>query len=122
MPDMGRRIVADQPGIPALEPINEPLYDTQVYALAGTATLTYFTQGLAGNVVAGVPRTLRETNVPIAGALPNPQQFHIYGIQLVPDMQNLVARTAAAATIIADQVTIISQSFFRLFIGTKSYI
>ena len=118
--------MAEQPGVPSLEPINEPLYDTQVYPVAGAATLTFFTQGLSGTVVAGVPRTLRETNVPIAGALPNPQQFHVYGIQVVPDAQCQSAQTTAGAAtavpVLTDQVTIISQSFFRLYIGTKSYV
>lgn len=115
MPEVARRIVAEQPGIPALEPINEPLYDTQVYPLAGAATLVFFTQGLGG-------RTTRETNVPIAGALPNPQQFHVYGVQLVPATLAMSQFGAAAQNAMIDQAIIIDNSFFRLFIGTKNYV
>jgi len=115
MPEVSRRIVADQPGIPALEPINEPLYDSQVYIAAGQGQLTYFTQGLAG-------RTTRETNVPIAGALPNPQQFHIYGIQIVPYFLAASQAGAAGQLALTDQAIIYDNSFFRLFIGTKNYV
>jgi hypothetical protein len=115
MPEVPRRIVAEQPGVPALEPINEPLYDTQTYPLAGTSNLVFFTQGLGG-------RTTRETNVPIAGALPNPQQFHIYGLQLVPATLAQSQFGAAANQAMTDQATIIDNSFFRLFIGTKNYV
>ena len=112
---MSRRVVAVAPGVPGLEPINEPLYDTQTYPLAGTASLVFFTAGLG-------TRTLRETNVPIAGALPNPQQFHIYGVQLTPSLLATTQSGATAALAITDQTAIIENSFFRLFIGTKSYI
>lgn len=116
MPEVTRRIIAESPGIPALEPINEPLYDTQTYILAGSATLTFFAAGL------GV-RTLRETNVVIAGALPNPQQFHIYGVQLVPACQGSSTGAAGGAQpMMVDNAAIIDNSFFRLFIGTKNYI
>lgn len=115
MPEVTRRIVAEAPGLPALEPINEPLYDTQTYLVAGMANLPFFTTGLGG-------RTLRETNCPIQGALPNPQQFHIYGIQLVPAAQAMSASGAAATTLVNDQAIIIDNSFFRLHIGTKSYV
>jgi len=116
MPEVARRIMAEAPGIPALEPLNTPLYDTQTYPLAGVASLTYFAAGL------GV-RTLRETNVVIAGALPNPQQFHIYGVQIVMSM--MATANAGAAALpgpLTDQSAIIDNSFFRLHIGTKSYI
>lgn len=116
MPEVARRIVAESPGIPALEPINEPLYDTQVYPLAGAASLTFFAAGL------GV-RTLRETNVVIAGALPNPQQFHIYGIQITMSaIGTAAAGNAAQPGPLTDQAALIDNSFFRLFIGTKSYV
>lgn len=116
MPEVARRIMAEQPGIPALEPINEPLYDTQTYPVAGVAQLTYFAAGL------GV-RSLRETNVVIAGALPNPQQFHIYGVQLTFSVQGTAAAGAAALPgPLTDQGAIIDNSFFRLFIGTKNYV
>ena len=114
MPVEGRRIWEEPVGVPGLEPVNEPLYDTQVYPLAGVAQLVFFTQGLGG-------RTLRETNVPIAGALPNPQQFHIYGVQMTPSLLGS-AVSAAANTVLADLGAIIENSFFRLFIGTKSYV
>jgi hypothetical protein len=112
-----RRIIASEPGVPGLEPINEPLYDTQTYPVAGVAQLVFFATGLGG-------RTLRETNVPIAGALPNPQQFHIYGAQLCPSMLATaqVATAAAMQRTVSDQAALIENSFFRLFIGTKSYI
>ena len=110
-----RRIIAAQPGVPGLEPINEPMYDTQVYPNAGVAALQFFTQGIGG-------RTLRETNIPIAGALPNPQQFHIYGLQLVPSQLASAQSGALADDAVTDQTAMIENSFSRLHIGTKSYI
>lgn len=113
MPEVARRVMGENVGLPALEPINEPIYDTQTYPVAGTSSLTFFAAGLG-------TRTLRETNVPIAGVLPNPQQFHVYGVQIVPSF--LGSSSVVQSTVVTDLATIVDNSFFRLFIGTKSYV
>jgi hypothetical protein len=116
MPQVNRRIAAEPVGLPGLEPINEPLFDTQNLPLAGTPSLRFFGQGIG---VGG--QTQADTNLPISGALPNPQQFHCYGVQLVPQASVAADDVGAATARINDIALMLDTSFLRLFIGTKSY-
>lgn len=88
----------------AIEIIKQPLYDYQIYPLAGIALLTYFQNpigtGLSaspGNALAVKQST--DTNMQQQGQLPAPQAFWIEGIEV--DVQ---PGSSAAANTFALQV------------------
>jgi hypothetical protein len=102
------------PRIPGLlERIQQPLYDRNVVATSGTASLNFFQVPLGGTAAgAVVAKTQVETNMDQGGSLPYPKNFEIHAIRLI---------NAYSATV-ADLSLVYNNSWFRLFIGTKDYL
>lgn len=112
----------------ATEAVWQPLYDygaptADNYAAAGQTSLTFFQQPIGQ-----ANKTLADTNMDQAGALPNPKQFLITSVEvLFWPAGSLVARSGlTAANLDADflkDVYAVSKSgFLDLFIGSKSYL
>jgi hypothetical protein len=85
-----------------VEVIRQSLYDTVIYALAGSANIAFFQlplgQGLSaspGN--ANAVKALADTNMQMAGALPAPQGFWIQSIEV--DIQPGSVTTANTYTV-----------------------
>lgn len=102
------------PRIPGLlERIQQPLYDRNTVATAGTSQLNFFQVPLGGTAAgAVVAKTQVETNMDQGGSLPYPKNFEIHAIRLI---------NAYSATV-ADLSLVYNNSWFRLFIGTKDYL
>lgn len=113
MPESNRRIIASVPGTPGLEPINQPLYDAETYPAAGTGQLVFFRDVTGKDEV--------DTNIPTSGALPNPQQFHLYGIQIIPSFVSQTFFEDGTGSGLGDLATLLSTGFIRLIIGNKAY-
>lgn len=126
----------------AQEVIRQSLYDTLLYPTAGQTQLQFFAlplgQGLSaapGN--ANNPKTRADTNMELAGQLPNPKALLVESIEV--DFQPgsvataytfalqspIVFAVAAAATVTAgmqDVNAFYNTGFLVLFIGSKEYL
>lgn len=94
--------------------ILQPLYDTVPYAAAGQTQLTFFQVQLgAGTTAFGTgAKSLADTNMTLAGQLPAPQTFTIYGFRLqtpwnIPFL---------------DLNIMLNGCVFELLIGTKPFL
>ncbi|MGE0294714.1 MAG: hypothetical protein AB7P97_20375 [Hyphomonadaceae bacterium] len=105
----------------AVEGIWQPLYDFQTYAMAGQTQLNFFQvpQGQSS-------KTLADTNMTIAGSLPNPQAFFCTGVMIDFNPLNVVSAIGAAALRVqanANDVAAVGRSGFLEFqIGSKVYL
>lgn len=123
----------DQYGIPGLdelqqynvnrpgqiEAIKSSLYDFQTYAQAGQTQLQFY------NVPKGQSsKTLADTNMTIAGALPAPQSFLVQSIEIYffPAGDPSTFGTAVAAENINDVYDVAKSGWLELFIGSKPYL
>lgn len=104
-----------------MEVVRQSLYDFQTYAAAGQTQLTFFQvpQGQGG-------KTKFDTNMEVAGSLPNPKNFLVTSIEILffpGSAIDTFATVAAAAPAQADDVYTFSKSgWLDLFIGSKSYL
>lgn len=119
-PDVFQKYAVNRPG--QIEAIKQPLYDYQAYPAIGATQLNFFAipKGQAG-------KTLADTNMETAGALPNPKRFLTTGIsvQFFPGTVFPSAGPAAAAidAFVNDVWEIFSAAaWVELFIGSKSYV
>lgn len=126
-----------------IEVIRQSLYDTVLYPTAGMVNLRFFQnpigQGLSaspGN--ANAVKSLTDTNMEAAGALPAPQGFWIQSIEVIVTPGavntantfterpfNYTGAGAAAATVQAganDVKSIIASGALQLTIGEKPYL
>ena len=114
--DLGKYAV-NRPGQD--EGIWQPLYDYQTYAAAGQTSLNFFQipQGQSS-------KTLADTNMEAAGALPVPKRFLIQGIEIVffSGVTPGTFGAQAAAAYINDQNAIYKSGHVQLFIGSKPYL
>lgn len=81
------------------EAVNEDLYDYQTYANAGQTQLTFFNTPISGT------KTLADTNMSLAGQLPNGNRFEIRRIEIEffsGVLPGLGQQNSAAATGIDD--------------------
>lgn len=135
-----RKYSVNRPG--EAEVIRQTLYDTIVYPTAGATQIQFFAlpigQGLSaapGN--AGNAKTRADTNMELAGQLPNPKNALIESIEIdfqpgssaaanTFALQNPVTfAVAAAVTVtsgIADVNAFYNTGFLILFIGSKEYL
>ena len=60
------------------EAIRQSIYDTQVYAQAGQTSLTFFQSPLGQ-----LGKTLADTNLELAGQLPNPKMQLVQSIEVL---------------------------------------
>ena len=99
----------------------QPLYDKVTYAQAGQTSLTFFS-----NPVGQSSKTLADTNMTLAGQLPNPQSFLVTSIHVELLPPALPGRAAAAATAIATNINdiqeVMQSGYLQLTIGSKTYV
>lgn len=99
----------------ALRPRIQPLYDRQTVGTAQAATVTFFQTPIGGSGV-----TIHDTNMRLAGTLPNPNIAEVHAIYVEP-LQNYAAGTAGyAITDLKDYVRLISTVVFRFIVGTSN--
>lgn len=101
------------------EAIFQPLYDYQAYAAAGQTSLNFFQipQGQSG-------KTLADTNMEAAGALPVPKRFLIQAIEIVffSGVTPSTHGAQAAAEFVNDVNAVAKSGHVQLFIGSKPYL
>ncbi len=110
----------------SVEGIKQSLYDFQPYAAAGQPSLSFFQipQGQGTGVGGGV-KTLEDTNMELAGNLPNPKAFLLQGIELpvFPGGAPVVsAAVLAAPNMTNDLWAIAKRGWLELFISSKMYL
>lgn len=104
-----------------IEAVRQPLYDYQQYPSAGSSQLNFFAVpfGQGG-------KTLADTNMNIAGSLPNPKRFLILGIsvQFFPGLFPSLAPAAPAIDNFSNDVWEVFSAtcWLELFIGSKPYL
>lgn len=96
--------------------IIEPRYDTVGIPAAGAVQLTFFAvplgQGQTAYAGAGVAKTYSDTNMELAGQLPNPYTFTVLGIRL-GFTWNIT---------LADLKLAINGASFQLIVGAKPFL
>jgi hypothetical protein len=96
--------------------IAEPRYDTVTLPTAGIGTLTFFSvpigQGQSAYGAAGVAKTAADTNMELAGQLPNPYAFTILAFRMMPSW-NITANDLRLA---------FNGCVFQLVIGAKPFL
>ncbi len=112
----------NRPGQPEI--ISQPLYDTALYAAAGQTSLTFFQVPVGQS-----SKTLADTNMEIAGSLPQPKIFLCTGIEIYffPNFTLKTVSTGPAADAPLnnwnDQYTFrTAPMWLDFFIGSKSYL
>ena len=110
----------------SVEGIRQSLYDFQNYAAAGQTALNFFQvpQG-QGVGIGGGTKTLEDTNMELAGNLPNPKAFLVQGIELAFfPAGSPVTSGAALATkqMTNDSWVFAKQGWLQLFISSKPYL
>lgn len=111
-----RKFNVNRPG--QVEVVRSSLYDFQAYAQAGQTSLQFFQvpQGQSN-------KTLADTNMTNAGALPSPQSFLIETIEIYFLPGNAISATGAiAAENWNDVYDVFKSGWLDLFIGSKSYL
>lgn len=106
------------------EGIRQTLYDYQTYAGAGQTSLSFFQVplGQAGKTVA-------DTNIEVAGSLPQPKHFLVESIEIRfwPGVLPVISQTGVLATQAASNYTNDVETFsqsgsLNFFIGSKTYL
>lgn len=111
----------------SVEGIKQSLYDRLTYAAAGQPSLDFFQvpQGQGAGIAGGV-KTLEDTNMELAGNLPNPKAFLLQGIELAIVPFGLPVRLDTDAPTLPqmtnDMWTILSRGWLELFISSKMYL
>lgn len=102
------------------EAVKWNLYDTLTYATTGQQSLTYFQSPVGQN-----GKTLADTNMQAAGALPNPQQFLVTGIEIYFRPGTAVSTVGVPAVneyAIDTEKFWLSPSWLTFLIGSKAYL
>jgi hypothetical protein len=102
------------------EAVKWNLYDTLAYATTGQQSLTFFQSPVGQN-----GKTLADTNMQAGGALPNPQQFLVTGIEIYFRPGTAVSTLGAPAVneyAIDNEKFWMSPSWLTFLIGSKAYL
>lgn len=114
--DRLKKFAVNRPG--QIESVKQSLYDFQTYAQAGQTSLTFFQVPVGQS-----SKTRADTNMTIAGSLPQPQHFLLQGIEIHFFPANPVSATGAiVAENINDVYDVFKSGWLDLFIGSKSYL
>lgn len=101
------------------EAIWQPLYDYQAYAAAGQTSLNFFQipKGQAG-------KTIQDTNMEAAGALPVPKRFLLQAIEVVffSGVTPATFGAQAAGNYINDVNAFYKSGHIQIFVGSKPYL
>lgn len=120
--------------INTFEIVTQSLYDSAAYATGGQAQLTFFQNplGSPGAVISGGNKTLEDTNMQAAGAMPNMQAFVVTSVEVEfqPDITFTAATMPSAAAVAPATITtnindawIFRATGYLLFvIGQKPYL
>jgi hypothetical protein len=98
-----------------LDVITQPLYDTNYIPAAGTQQVQYFTQPRGqgtSNFATSSTKTLADTNMTIAGTLPNGYNFVLLAFRLMPTFNMTIA----------DATLALNGAVFEFTIGSKPYL
>lgn len=133
------RIIVDPVNIagerPLIEPNIQQLYDSEVWS-STTTEVAFFRRGqgsktIGGDATAGanIKKTLRHTNLSVAGILPKPEMYLILGCRLhVPEAPQTTSSDARNGTTswghpeAALQQYLSYLCYYKLRIGSKNYI
>lgn len=103
------------------EVIRQSLYDFQTYAAAGQTSLTFFQVPVGQS-----SKTIADTNMEMAGALPRPKYFLIEGIEVHfypgPNPGAFGAEPGGAVFNVNDVYAVSKSGSLNLFIGSKTYL
>lgn len=104
--------------IDMMEGISSPLYSYQAYPAAGASTLVFFQTPVSGTV------TSEDTNMQLAGQLPNPNKFLIQGVGIdyLPGIAPVRFGAEAATSHLNDVMAILRRGTTSLIIGSKEYL
>lgn len=123
MSQLGRRAFANPQrfaaNLPGKEAIYQPLYDFQTYAAAGHTSLSFF------QVPNGQSnKTLADTNMDNAGALPAGKEFLVQAIEVCffPGADPGILQAPAAAVFTEDCYKFSKSGHLQFFVGSKSYL
>lgn len=130
-----------------IEVIKQTLYDTLIYPTAGATAFRFFQNPVGQGVSAapgnggGNPKTLADTNMTNAGALPSPQGFFVQSIEVdfqpgsvntantfTPQTRASSAAAPAAATgvvqlgAVNDVSSVLGAGFLQFNVGSKNYL
>ena len=103
------------------EVVRQTLYDRQVYPTAGLTQLLFFQnpKGVGG-------RTAADTNVEVAGSLPQPKWLLVESIEIhfFPGVAVAQSGAALAESEFTNDVydVLTGQAFLNFFIGSKTYV
>lgn len=106
------------------EAVRDPIYDSLVYAAAGQLSLQFFQvqNGQGG-------KTIEDTNMELAGQLPNPKNFLVESIEIhmfSGDLPVTEQNTATTDLVGSDYTNDVSAALrlgsLNFFIGSKSYV
>lgn len=101
------------------EGVKKAYYDFTTYAQAGQTSLNFFQVPVGQS-----SKTLADTNMEIAGSLPNPKHFLVQDIQVFffPAGDLSQFGTQAAAENVNDVYDVSKSGYLEFFIGSKNYI
>lgn len=122
----------------AVEAVRQPLYDTILYPTAGQTQLRFFQtpQGQGSSAqqgAANTPKTLADTNMELAGQLPNPKAFLCTSIEVIFDPGSVstantytpIAPASGTVGIVTGQNDIwnvLTGGWLDFFLISKSYL
>lgn len=118
-PEVFKKFAVNRAG--EVEAVRNPLYDYQTYGSAGATSFTFFAvpKGQGG-------KTFADTNMEVAGSLPNPKRFLALGmsIQFFPGVFPSAAPAAAGIDNFVNDVWEVfsAEAWLDFFIGSKSYL
>lgn len=111
------RFAVNVPG--GKEAIYQPLYDYQTYLAAGQTSLNFFQipVGQSG-------KTIADTNMDLAGSLPQGKEFLLQAIEIAffPGTPVAVNSAPAAPKFVQDLYAFMKSGHLQLFIGSKPYL
>lgn len=110
------------------EAIWSPLYDFATYPIAGLSSVSMFSapigQGVTSVVGGSGVKTLDDTNMDSAGAIPAGQMFIATDVQVVfiPGSPAAVVQGTTAGNNWNDVQAVYNSGYLKFFIGSKDYI
>lgn len=112
-----RIAVADIPTQAYQNLIVQPVWDSQPIGTTPANQLPFFTN--VAQTATGVTKTLVDTNMPLQGFFPNPDNYFLTGLQFHP-LNRAPLNAVYALTDISDLCRVLDQGIFSLVIGSAN--